>query len=177
MAGSSDGKMDFTTSNLNFLKPQLSNKDVVDIVFNSGFTGEYIITIKGNTVIPKSHPKLLKDNISLKITQPKKIESIRHTRTGLICSTYDHTTAKELLDIKLLLSIKTSTEINNTNFTSRFVLHNIPTDISLDELKAEIECENNLIVFECRRFTKKSTGGFCPTESVLITVIGTILPP
>ncbi|GFS86615.1 uncharacterized protein TNCV_3160671 [Trichonephila clavipes] len=58
--------------------------------------------------------------------------------------------------------------------TSRFLLYEIPTNVSLEELSAELQDSNNFEIVEIRRFIKLGTNP--EISPVLITILGTVLP-
>lgn len=161
-----------------FFKPTRLPHELFDIISNTGYSGEYNILINPTSgSIPKTYPKALRDNLASKVSNPKKISSLRHTRGDkIIVSTSDPMTASEITNIKLLLSIPTTTNILTENVTSRFLLQGIPVGVSLQDLAEEIEEVNNISILEARRFQKRSKTSFIPTESVLITTFGVYLP-
>ncbi|KAG8194500.1 hypothetical protein JTE90_013253 [Oedothorax gibbosus] len=144
--------MEVATSDPLLFKTSMTVNDIIDNAFKSGYRGEYTVVLSGGaSPIPRSYPKLLKDNLNKKITNPRKILNIKHTKqNNILIKTEDPTTAKELLSIKLLISIPVKADLNLVNITSRFALHDIPPDIPLTECIEELEAENNLKVIECR---------------------------
>ena len=55
-----------------------------------------------------------------------------------------------------------------------FLIHNIPTDMPLNEFAQDLMVENKIEILELRRFMRKgSSNEFSP---VLVTIFGTKLP-
>ncbi|GFX85084.1 uncharacterized protein TNCV_4999131 [Trichonephila clavipes] len=63
---------------------------------------------------------------------------------------------------------------NIKGITSRFLIFEIPLDISLNEIAKELQETNNFEIIEMRRFIK--TGSQQQFSPVLITILGTTLP-
>lgn len=59
--------------------------------------------------------------------------------------------------------------------TTRFLLHDIPVDISCEELYMDLT-EIGIYPLEVRRFTRRMQGGDTPSTTVLITKLGLYLP-
>lgn len=124
-----------------------------------------------------SIPKKLRDlklELGQIIPSPASILNCKYTRNGkLLISTDSSDTAISLANLKTLFGIAVVPSLQIETITSRFLLTDIPVDIPLEELAAEVEA-NNLFVQELRRFREK--GGPNPSESVLVSVFGHHLP-
>lgn len=125
--------------------------------------------------IPRNCPKIIKDDLNVKVTNTKNIEEVIHARNGKLLVITEHKkTAEELANIKTIASTRVDVHIQIECNTISFILNRMPTDTSLSEIKDEIEHENGFKVHSIRRFTKK--GYNQPTETLLITIYGRILP-
>ena len=72
------------------------------------------------------------------------------------------------------MGVPVSTRIVWENITNRFLVFDIPVDVSLADLADEITNSNDMSVLELLRFVKKNSQvEFSP---VLITCLGTYLP-
>ncbi|GFY29240.1 probable RNA-directed DNA polymerase from transposon BS [Trichonephila clavipes] len=97
------------------------------------------------------------------------------TRNGkLRFATSDPVCAIQILSLDQLFNISVNASVIWEGITSRFLLYEIPTNVSLEELSAELQDSNNFEIVEIRRFIKS---GINPEISpVLITILGTVLP-
>ena len=104
-----------------------------------------------------------------------KIANFRYTRPGSwIFSIKDVDYAIDICHINEFLGEHVNTRVTYENISNRFLVLNIPVDISFPELANEISTENNIHILELRRFIRKGqTTGFSP---VLITSLSTWLP-
>ncbi|GFS94174.1 uncharacterized protein TNCV_3786391 [Trichonephila clavipes] len=72
-----------------------------------------------------------------------------------------------------LFNISVNASVIWEGITSRFLLYEIPTNVSLEELSAELQDSNNFEIVEIRRFIKSGTNP--EISPVLITILGTVL--
>lgn len=127
--------------------------------------------------IPRNRPKEFKAEIERKVRNNKKISAVRFTRNKMVLfETNDRECAEEIVKIDEILKVPVEAQIQTENITSRFVLHNIDTGISLAELGTEIQGENGVKIKEIRRFTRKMQDRVMLTETVLVTIFGTRMP-
>lgn len=125
--------------------------------------------------IPKTDPRRFKREIIEKVSNSKKIDNLRYTRNGsILLSTRDVACAVEICKISELLGVSTTHRVIWENISTRFLIYDIPTDVSLNELAQDLISENNIEILELRRFLRKgSTNDLSP---VLVTILGTRLP-
>ncbi|GBN05416.1 hypothetical protein AVEN_30811-1 [Araneus ventricosus] len=134
----------------------------------------YLETQSGS--LPKLYPKSLKEIISQKVTTTKYIEEVLITRQGKsLLKTQNHHTAKELYYIEAIIGIPIRSKIRIEDITSRFLLQNIEQDSDLYDLKEEFEAENNIKIYELRRFGSRKNANN-PSDYVLVTIFGIIVP-
>ncbi|GFT07082.1 uncharacterized protein TNCV_1416041 [Trichonephila clavipes] len=130
---------------------------------------------QGSSRIPKSNPQLLNAEIKKKIARHENIKSMSFTRNGKIrFSTLDPVCAAQILSIEKISNVSVKTNILWEGITSRFLIYEIPLDISLNEIAKELQETNNFEIIEMRRFIK--TGSQQQLSPVLITILGTTLP-
>ncbi|GFX40300.1 uncharacterized protein TNCV_4319331 [Trichonephila clavipes] len=97
------------------------------------------------------------------------------TRNGKIrFSTLDPVCAAQILSLEKISNVSVKTNILWEGITSRFLIFEIPLDISLNEIAKELQETNNFEIIEMRRFIK--TGSQQQFSPVLITILGTTLP-
>ncbi|GFY17075.1 uncharacterized protein TNCV_1088511 [Trichonephila clavipes] len=97
------------------------------------------------------------------------------TRNGkLRFATSDPVCAIQILSLDQLFNISVNASVIWEGITSRFLLYEIPTNVSLEELSAELQDSNNFEIVEIRRFIKSGTNP--EISPVLITILGTVLP-
>lgn len=142
---------------------------------NGGKDFNIFISSLESKSIPKRSPRDVQSEILAKIEHSKKIDNVRFTRTGsVIFSTKDVTCAVDISRISTFLGVNVTSRVIWENITNRFLLFNIPVNVSLEELAQEIEDVNNINIIEMRRFIKKDNKS--ETSPVLITSLGTFLP-
>ncbi|GFX21698.1 putative RNA-directed DNA polymerase from transposon X-element [Trichonephila clavipes] len=130
---------------------------------------------QGSSQIPKSNPQLLNAEIKKKIARHENIKSMSFTRNGKIrFSTLDPVCAAQILSLEKISNVSVKTNILWEGITSRFLIFEIPLDISLNEIAKELQKTNNFEIIEIRRFIK--TGSQQQFSPVLITILGTTLP-
>ncbi|GBL82122.1 hypothetical protein AVEN_252324-1 [Araneus ventricosus] len=162
---------DFSLTNnnsLNRLVLALSSKDFKEInIVMSHQTG--------GSRIPKMNPLALHTYIKQKISQSEMITNMRHTRQGkVLFTTSDPICAANLLTLTKLLDIPISATVLWENITTKFLLTDVPTATSLEELVSELACSNDIVITHMRRFVKQNTQP--EAAPVLITILGTTLP-
>ncbi|GBO19476.1 hypothetical protein AVEN_70731-1 [Araneus ventricosus] len=100
---------------------------------------------------------------------------MKFTRQGkIILTTQDPVCAAQLLNLEKVVNIPVSTNVIWENITSRFLLYDIPTAVSLPEVAAELTKNNEIEIVEIRRFVKQNNTR--ETSPVLVTMLGTRLP-
>ncbi|GFW45270.1 uncharacterized protein TNCV_4733781 [Trichonephila clavipes] len=125
--------------------------------------------------IPKINPQLLYMEIKSKIPKFDQISNMSFTRNGKLCfATSDPVCAIQILSLDQLFNISVNASVIWEGITSRFLLYEIPTNVSLEELSAESQDSNNFEIVEIRRFIKSGTNP--EISPVLITILGTVLP-
>ncbi|GFW76380.1 uncharacterized protein TNCV_1581591 [Trichonephila clavipes] len=125
--------------------------------------------------IPKINPQLLYMEIKSKIPKFDQISNMSFTRNGkLHFATSDPVCAIQILSLDQLFNISVNASVIWEGITSRFLLYEIPTNVSLEELSAELQDSNNFEIVEIRRFIKSGTNP--EISPVLITILGTVLP-
>ncbi|GBN06655.1 hypothetical protein AVEN_137060-1 [Araneus ventricosus] len=119
--------------------------------------------------IPKMNPIALHAYIKQNISQSELITNMRHTRQGkVLFTTLAPICAVNLLTLTKLLDTPISATILWENITTKFLLTDIPTATSLEELASELSYSYEKI---CQ--AKHPTAEAAP---VLITIVGTTLP-
>ncbi|GFX94027.1 uncharacterized protein TNCV_3413891 [Trichonephila clavipes] len=125
--------------------------------------------------IPKINPQLLYMEIKSKIPKFDQISNMSFTRNGkLRFATSDPVCAIQILSLDQLFNISVNASVIWEGITSRFLLYEIPTNVSLEELSVELQDSNNFEIVEIRRFIKSGTNP--EISPVLITILGTVLP-
>lgn len=126
---------------------------------------------------PLNKPKDLKEELKRKVKHSEDIKFIRYTRNGKILAVVGtRVCASEVLKLTNIVGVDIEAFLQFENLTTRFLLYNIPTTVSLAEVATEIEEENDIKVKEIRRFIKRTDTGTVPTETVLVTKLGRTLP-
>ncbi|GFW61681.1 putative RNA-directed DNA polymerase from transposon X-element [Trichonephila clavipes] len=101
--------------------------------------------------IPKINPQLYME-IKSKIPKFDQISNMSFTRNGkLRFATSDPVCAIQILSLDQLFNISVNASVIWEGFTSRFLLYEIPTNVSLEELSAELQESNNFEIVEIRR--------------------------
>ncbi|GFV10955.1 uncharacterized protein TNCV_4707181 [Trichonephila clavipes] len=130
---------------------------------------------QGSSQVPKSNPQLLNAEIKKKIARHENIKSMSFTRNGKIrFSTLDPVCAAQILSLEKISNVSVKTNILWEGITSRFLIYEIPLDISVNEIAKELQETNSFEIIEMRRFNK--TGSQQQFSPVLITILGTTLP-
>ncbi|GFW10459.1 uncharacterized protein TNCV_892541 [Trichonephila clavipes] len=128
---------------------------------------------QGSSQIPKSNLQLLNAEIKKKIARHENIKSMSFTRNGKIrFSTLDPVCAAQILSLEKISNVSVKTNILWEGITSRFLIYEIPLDISLNEIAKELQETNNFEIIEMRFIKTGSQQQFSP---VLITILGTTL--
>lgn len=135
-----------------------------------------IFLVANSGVIPSVHPRRLKEEIKKIIPGHANIETLRLTRQGkLLFVTKSAETAQQIISIQALGNIPVTPVLQPECITTRFLLHDIPEDVSCKEI-AEDLYEAGISCWEVRRFIKYTNGQTIPTKTVLVTKLGTSLP-
>ncbi|GBM32229.1 hypothetical protein AVEN_131618-1 [Araneus ventricosus] len=82
--------------------------------------------------------------------------------------------AAKLLNLQNVLDTPVSTDAIWENITSRFLIPDIPTKITLEELVDELSCNNDIVFTHMRIFVKPNSSQ--ESSPVLVTIPGTYLP-
>ncbi|GBN11779.1 hypothetical protein AVEN_267582-1 [Araneus ventricosus] len=128
-----------------------------------------------NSKIPQMNPFTLQSFIKGKINRHTSIQNMKFTRQGkIILTMQDPVCAAQLLNLESVVNIKVSTNVIWENITSRFLLYDIPTTVSLREIAEELTRNNGIEIVEMRRFAKQNNSR--ETSPVLVTKLGTHLP-
>ncbi|GFX38439.1 putative RNA-directed DNA polymerase from transposon X-element [Trichonephila clavipes] len=90
--------------------------------------------------IPKINPHLLYMEIKSKIPKFDQISNMSFTRNGkLRFTTSDPVCAIQTLSLDQLINASVNASVIWEGITSRFLLYEIPTNVSLEELSAELQ--------------------------------------
>ncbi|GBL79835.1 hypothetical protein AVEN_28903-1 [Araneus ventricosus] len=128
-----------------------------------------------NSKIPQLNPFTLQSFIKDKINRHTSIQNMKFTRQGkIILTTQDPVCAVQLLNLESVVNIKVSTNVIWENTTSRFLLYDISTTVSLRENAEELTRNKGIEIVEMRRFVKQNNSR--ETSPVLVTKLGTCLP-
>lgn len=162
--------------NFNYYKTLLSPREIIQFLQSDNVNDITIFLGSNGGAIPSIHPRRLKVEIQKIIPGHANIETLRLTRQGkLLFVTKDTETANQILDIQALGNIRVSPVLQPECITTRFLLHDIPTDVSCKEIAEDLK-EAGIVCWEVRRFTKNLSGQISPTKTVLVTKLGTSLP-
>ncbi|GIY86061.1 TATA-binding protein-associated factor 172 [Caerostris darwini] len=166
-----------TSNTNNYYKSSKSINELVLRLCEKSFEEIDIICqhVDAKLKIPRSNPFLIQADIKKHVNRHDHITNMKFSRQGkLIFSTADPVCAAQILNLDKILETPISTAVTFENLTERFLIFDIPTNLPLLELAAEIMHTNDMEVIELRRFVKlNSTQEFSP---VLITIWGTFLP-
>ncbi|GIX78398.1 hypothetical protein CDAR_313651 [Caerostris darwini] len=166
-----------TSNTNNYYKSSKSINELVLRLGEKSFEEIHIICQHSDAKLklPRSNPFLIQADIKKHVNRHDHITNMKFSRQGkLIFSTADPVCAAQILNLDKILETPISTAVTFENITERFLIFDIPTNLPLSELAAEIMNTNDMEVVELRRFVKlNSTQEFSP---VLITILGTFLP-
>lgn len=167
-----------STSMNNLFRTTTSNAQLLNKAAKNGAKNFNIFVTskdKGKP-IPSIHPYELKKEMTSKTGKVEKITNLRFTRNGnILMSTEDSQCAADLLNMEKLLNFEINARIIWENITTRFLVHNIPTSVNLEELYEELKSSNKeLEILELRRFYKESSKK--THTPVLVTIMGIRLP-
>ncbi|GFY25121.1 uncharacterized protein TNCV_2693121 [Trichonephila clavipes] len=130
---------------------------------------------QGFSQIPKSNPQLLHADIKKKIARHENIKSMPFTRNGNIrFSTLYPVCAAQILSLEKILNVSVKPNILWEGIMSRFLIYEIPLDISLNEITKELQENNDFEIIGMRKFIK--TGSQQQFSPILIAILGTTLP-
>lgn len=162
--------------NRHFYRTSLSPREIIQTLQNDSVEDITIFLVSSAGAIPRIHPRRLKVEIQKIIPSHANIETLRLTQQGkLLAITKSAETALQILDIQALGDIPVSPVLQPECITTRFLLHDIPTDVSCRELAEDLQ-DAGIFCWEVRRFSKNLHGQISPTKTVLVTKIGTSLP-
>lgn len=157
-----------------------SNLALQDVITKAAANGSnrFVIFLENKAGgIPSNKPKILKAEIDSLVNSHKHIESLKFTRAKkIVFVTSNEECAIQLCNVSSLMGIQVSATLQHDSVIKKFLLRNIPHDVPIDEIVSEIEASNDLSITEARRFTRKSGDAILPTESVLISILGSRLP-
>ncbi|GIY44028.1 hypothetical protein CDAR_262621 [Caerostris darwini] len=166
-----------TSNTNNYYKSSKSINELVLRLGEKSFEEIHIICQHSDAKlkIPRSNPFLIQADIKKHVNRHDHVTNMKFSRQGkLIFSTADPVCAAQILNLDKILETPISTAVTFENITERFLIFDIPTNLPLSELAAEIMHTNDMEVVELRRFVKlNSTQEFSP---VLITILGIFLP-
>ncbi|GBL90109.1 hypothetical protein AVEN_135463-1 [Araneus ventricosus] len=167
---------DWTSNSKNLFRSMLTLHDqIICAAKNDAYQFNiFFQAASGN--LPQIYLKQLKDNLTVKLKNVQLIDHIQFTRQNRLLISTDHLEAAiEISKMKAIMGIPTVCSVLSEQITSRFLLRNVPLQISLQELTKELEAENNVKIHEARRFLSNKSKNIA-TENVLITIYGTNLP-
>ncbi|GBL80049.1 hypothetical protein AVEN_29062-1 [Araneus ventricosus] len=125
--------------------------------------------------MPHWNPLQLHTYIKQEITEHLNITNMKYTHQGkLLFSTSDPVCAAKLLTLQNVLNTPVSTDVIWENISSRFLIPDIPTKATLEELANELSCNNDIVITHMQRFVKPNSSQ--ETSPVLVTILGTYLP-
>ncbi|GBO43497.1 hypothetical protein AVEN_40692-1, partial [Araneus ventricosus] len=128
-----------------------------------------------NSKIPQLNPFTLQSFIKEKVNRHTSIQNMKFTRQGkIILTKQDPVCAAQLLNLDTVVNIPVSENVIWENITSRFLLYDIPTKVSLLEVAEEFTRSNGIKIVEMRRFVKQNNTR--ETSPVLVTKLRTRLP-
>ncbi|GBN99047.1 hypothetical protein AVEN_11622-1 [Araneus ventricosus] len=101
----------------------------------------------GGSSIPKMNPIALHTYMKQNISQLEMLTNMRHTRQGkVLFTTSDTICAANLFTLTKLLDTPISATVLWENITTKFLLTDIPTTTSLEELASELSCSNDIVI-------------------------------
>ncbi|GIY82324.1 hypothetical protein CDAR_246061 [Caerostris darwini] len=166
-----------TSSTNNYFKSSKSINELVLRLREKSFEEIHMIRqhSEAKHTIRRSNPFFIQSDIKKHVNRHDNITNMKFSRQGkFIFSTADPVCAAQILNLDKILETPISTAVTFENITERFLIFDIPTNLQLSELAAEIMHKNDMEVVELRRFVKlNSTQEFSP---VLVTILGTFLP-
>ncbi|GBL79846.1 hypothetical protein AVEN_28913-1 [Araneus ventricosus] len=166
-----------TSPSEKFFKRGKSTKELVLRLGQSGYEDINVLISNAdpNSRFPQLNPFTLQSFIKDKINRHTSIQNMKFTRQGkIILTTQDPECASQLLNLEKVVNIPVSTNEIWENITSRFLLYDIPTRVSLPEVAAELSKNNEIEIVEIRRFVKQNNTRV--TSPILVTMLGTRLP-
>ncbi|GBM53641.1 hypothetical protein AVEN_105522-1 [Araneus ventricosus] len=96
------------------------------------------------------NPFQLHAYIKQAVTEHSNITNMKYTGQGkLLFSTSDPVCAAKLLTLQNVLDTPVSTDVIWENITSRFLIPDIPTKTTLEELTDELSCSNDIVIPIC----------------------------
>ncbi|GBO04910.1 hypothetical protein AVEN_22236-1 [Araneus ventricosus] len=118
-----------------------------------------VITNKNSSAnMPCWNPFQLHTYIKQAIPKHPNITNMKYTRQGkLLFSTSDPVCAAKLLALQNVLDTPVSTDVFWENISSRFLIPDIPTKTTLEELAKELSCNNDIVIAHMRRFVKSNS--------------------
>ncbi|GBN76332.1 hypothetical protein AVEN_237799-1 [Araneus ventricosus] len=166
-----------STSNGRFL---MSGKPINELVLHlcqkQFETINIVIANKDSSAkMPRSNPFQFHSYIKQAVTEHANITNMKYTRQGkLLFSTSDPVCAAKLLVLQTVLDTPVSTDIIWENITSRFLISDIPTKTTLEEIADELSHNNDIVITHMRRFVKQNSSN--EVSPLLVTILGTSLP-
>ncbi|GBM52541.1 hypothetical protein AVEN_230570-1 [Araneus ventricosus] len=125
--------------------------------------------------MPRSNPFQLHSYIKQVVPEHSNITNMKYTRQDkLLFSTSDPVCAAKLLALQNVLDIPVCTDVIWENITSQFLISDIPTKTTLEELAEELSRNKDIGITHMRRFVKQNSSS--EVSPVLVTILGTYLP-
>lgn len=157
---------------------QLHLAELLSLAASNGLKDFCINLIPEAGEIPRSHPYKIKQALQASNPYHQHISDCFFPRRGgLLIKTQSLDCALHLIKIPELCGVRVKAVSQTDNFTSRFLLRNVPLEVELIEIVREL-ADNNLVCKEVRRFTRKDRdGNVFPTETLLVSILGINLPP
>lgn len=142
-----------------------------------GDFNELTVFLEGNgTNLSSLHPRILKAEIARIVPDSKVISTVRITRQGkIIVVTSSTQAASNLMKMQSIAGIQVTGSIQFDNISTKFLLFNIPQDVSCLEIAEELT-ESGITPLEVRRFIRRAEGQATPSRTVLVTKLGILLP-
>ncbi|GBN13748.1 hypothetical protein AVEN_163286-1 [Araneus ventricosus] len=108
--------------------------------------------------MPRSNPFQLHSYIKQVVPEHSNITNMKYTRQGkVLFSTSDPACAAELLALQNVLDIPVSTDVILENITSQFLISDIQTKATLEELAEELSRNKDIAITHMRRFVKQNS--------------------
>ncbi|GBN20899.1 hypothetical protein AVEN_110921-1 [Araneus ventricosus] len=148
-----------TSPSEKFFKSDKSTKELVLRLGQSEYEDINVLISNAdpNSRFPQLNPFTLQSFIKDKINRHTSIQNMKFTREGkIILTTQDPECAAQLLNLEKVVNIPVSTNVIWENITSRFLLYDIPTTVSLPEVAAELSKNNEIEIVDIRRFVKQT---------------------
>lgn len=133
-------------------------KEILQVLQDDSYEKVTIFLGANKGALPSIHPYRLKNAIQKIIPSHDHIDELKLTRQGkLLTTTSSLEMTHQILDIQELGEIPVSPIFQRESITTRFLLHDIPTDVSCREITVDL-IDVGIYSWENGRFTRNIEG-------------------